>query len=89
MRWRLHGRNIKRKVLSYRGAFAKPSTEVWVVRRSDGLIYAGPYRYQGQTFTRVEAIHYRYGSQSAARRALEELGGEHYHKGKIEVVRVR
>jgi hypothetical protein len=89
MRWRLHGRNIKRKVLSYRGAFAKPSTEVWVVRRSDGLIYAGPFRYQGQTFTRVEAMQYRYGSQSAAQRALEELGGEHYHRGKIEVVRVQ
>jgi hypothetical protein len=89
MRWRLHGRNIKRKVLGYRGAFAKPSKEVWVVRRSDGLIYAGPFRYQGQTFTRVEAMQYRYGSQSAAQRALEELGGERYHRGKIEVVRVQ
>jgi hypothetical protein len=89
VRWRLHGRRLKRKVLGYRGAFAKPSKESWVVKRSDGLIYAGPFRYEGQTFTRVEALQYGYGSQSAAQRAWEELGGSRYHKGKIEVVRVR
>ena len=39
-------------------------------------MYAGPYKYQGQTFTRVERLHYFYGTETAARRAWEELGGD-------------
>lgn len=93
MRWRRLGRSVKRRVtwsvqdITQRVRPIK--VETWMVRRSDGAIYAGPYRWQGQTFTRAPHLQYGYGTESAARRAWEELGGDKYHRGKIEVVKIK
>lgn len=78
MRWQMHGRRIVQRVKLARSAFRRPSQQRWVVVRADGTTYAGPFKYQGQTFTKVERLHYHYGTESAARRAWEELGGDRY-----------
>lgn len=78
MRWRRHGRRVVQRVKLARARFRQPSRKRWAVVRTDGTVYAGPYKYQGQTFTRVERLHYYYGTESAARRAWEELGGDRY-----------
>lgn len=89
MRWRMHGRRIVQRVKLARGAFRQPSRERWAVIRADGTTYAGPYKYQGQTFTRVERLHYYYGSEAAARRAWEELGGDRYSRVPSKKISVR
>lgn len=92
MRWRRLGRSVKRRIVwrvqDVRQRVRPVRLERWVVRRSDGAIYSGPFRYQGQTFTKVERLHYGYGTESAARRAWEELGGDKYHRGKIKVIKI-
>lgn len=78
MRWRKHGKRLVQRARFVRARFRKPSRERWVVVRADGRVYAGPFKYQGQTFTKVERLHYFYGTEEAARRAWEELGGDKY-----------
>lgn len=89
MRWRRHGRRVVQRVKLARARFRQPSRERWAVVRADGTVYAGPYKYQGQTFTRVERLHYYYGSETAARRAWEELGGDRYSRVPSKKISVR
>jgi hypothetical protein len=91
VRWRRHGRAIVRRVKLARGAMRKPSTERWVIVRADGFGWVGPYRYQGNTFVRSQDHWYGYGTESAARRAWEELGGDNYsgvRSRKISVLQI-
>lgn len=48
----------------------QPVKGVWVVRRSDGAYWAGPYRWQGKTFTRREDFYYKWGTREAAESAV-------------------
>ena len=47
-----------------------PVRSVWVVRRHDGTYWAGPYRWQGRTFTRREDFYYKWGTRQAAESAV-------------------
>ena len=89
MRWRRHGRRVVQRVKLARGRFRRLPEGRWVVARADGTVFAGPYKYQGQTFTRVASLHYFYGTESAARRAWEELGGDNYSMLKGRTITVQ
>lgn len=47
-----------------------PVKSVWVVRRSDGKHWAGPYRWQGRTFTNRDDCCYKWGTREAAESAV-------------------
>ena len=53
----------------------KISDERWVlIRDSDGRIWAGPYRWQGQTFTEAERFWYLFANVESARAAVAGNG---------------
>ena len=49
----------------------KLSNERWVlIRNRDGRVWAGPYRWQGQTFTEAERFWYLFANVESARAAV-------------------
>ncbi len=53
----------------------KPSNERWVVRRNnDGRTWAGPYRWQGITFTEAERFWHKFATIESAQAAIAGHG---------------
>lgn len=53
----------------------KPSNERWVVRRNnDGRTWAGPYRWNGNTFTSADRFWFMFASKSSAVAAVDGNG---------------
>ena len=71
VRWkRLAKRTIRRVTVISWERHRKLSDERWVlIRDSDGRIWAGPYRWQGQTFTEAERFWYLFANVESARAA--------------------
>ena len=71
MRWALLGRRVSSRIRSIMESQEKPSHSRWVlVRDRDGLIWAGPYRWQGQTFTKAERFWYQFTNHESAQSAI-------------------
>lgn len=71
MRWGLLGRRVTSRVKSLTERQAKPSRDRWVlVRESDGRIWAGPYRWQGHTFTKADRYWYQFTNIESAHAAI-------------------
>jgi hypothetical protein len=51
-----------------------PTTRFVVRRDSDGRIWAGPYRWQGHTFTEAERFWYLFANVESARAAVVGSG---------------
>jgi glutamate-1-semialdehyde aminotransferase len=72
MRWRRLARiTVKRvKVAAFERQY-KPSSDRWVlVRDNDGRIWAGPYRWQGHTFTKADRYWYQFNNVESAYAAI-------------------
>ena len=53
----------------------KPSSERWIVRRNnDGRTWAGPHRWNGNTFTDAHRFWFMFASESSAVAAVEGNG---------------
>jgi hypothetical protein len=71
MRWAYLGRRITSRVRSLTERQARPSASRWVlVRDRDGKTWAGPYRWQGQTFTTSERFWYLFNNVESANAAI-------------------
>ena len=83
----------KLRGFSIRDLLAKPIVrQQWVVALTNGRVWAGPYKWNGTTFTASERYYYRFGSESAARAAVEgcELDRHvRFYGCSIEVKRIR
>jgi len=67
--WRKRAVSRVRITLSERPA--RPSVSRWVlVRDRDGRTWAGPYRWQGQTFTEAERFWYLFANIESAEAAI-------------------
>ena len=70
MRWAYLGRRITSRMRSLTERQAKPSRHLWVlVREHDGRVWAGPYRWQGITFTEAERFWYQFTNVESAQAA--------------------
>lgn len=75
MRWRYHGRRMKSRARGLLERQAKPSLDRWVlVRDRDGRVWAGPHRWQGQTFTEAERFWYLFTNVESANAAIVGSG---------------
>ena len=75
MRWKYHGRRIKSRAKGLLERQAKPSLDRWVlVRERDGRVWAGPYRWQGITFTEAERFWYQFTNVESAQAASISYG---------------
>ena len=93
VRWfRRKYRDMRRVTLSE--LLARPvSPARFVVQRDDGMVWAGPYRWQGITFTNVPEHIYYFANAQSAHAAIVGCGlDDPCHitgKGAVEVVKVR
>jgi hypothetical protein len=63
---------MKWKILERR---IKPSKHRWVLTRDrDGRVWAGPYRWQGETFTESERFWYQFANIESANAAISGSG---------------
>ena len=68
---RVAQRTIRWVTVIARERHRKLSDERWVViRDNDGRTWAGPYRWQGQTFTEAERFWYLFANVESARAAV-------------------
>lgn len=75
MRWGLLGQRVTSRIKSITERQAKPSHSRWVlVRDRDGRVWAGPYRWRGQTFTEAERFWYQFTNQESAQAAVAGHG---------------
>lgn len=76
MRWkRLAKRTIRRVTVIPWEHRRKLSAERWVlIRDRDGRTWAGPHRWQGQTFTEAERFWYLFANVESARAAVAGNG---------------
>lgn len=75
MRWGSLGRSVSVRVKLIAERQAKPSRSRWVlVRDRDGRVWAGPYRWRGQTFTKADRFWYQFTNQESAQAAVNEHG---------------
>jgi hypothetical protein len=71
VRWRYYGRRIASRAKGLLERQAQPSRHLWVLlRERDGRVWAGPYRWQGQTFTEAERFWYRFANVESANAAI-------------------
>lgn len=71
MRLRTFKVPLKLTVSYWRDMFARPvRRQIYRVKRSDGMYWAGPYKYQGVTFTNVEGLIYEFNSKESAEAAV-------------------
>ena len=65
----------------------------FVVERDDGMVWCGPYRWQGVSFTNVPQYIYYFANAQSAHAAIVGCGlddpGHITGKGAVEVVKVR
>jgi hypothetical protein len=72
---RIAARAYRRAKITVSERHRKPSSERWVVRRNnDGRTWAGPYRWNGNTFTSAERFWFMFASKSSAVAAVEGNG---------------
>ena len=63
MRWKMLERTFR------------PSSKRWVlIRDRDGMTWAGPYRWQGNTFTKSEKFWYKFTNLESAQSAIAGSG---------------
>jgi len=75
VRWGLFGRRVTSRIKSITERQAKPSRSRWVlVRDRDGRVWAGPYRWQGITFTEAERFWYLFNNIDSAIAAIDGHG---------------
>ena len=76
MRWKRLGRRVKARVkATLLERDVKPSPHRWVlIRDRDGRAWAGPYRWQGQTFTESERFWYLFNNIDSAIAAIDGHG---------------
>ena len=68
---RIAKRAVKRVTVVVWERHRKLSDQRWVlVRNSDGRTWAGPYRWQGSTFTEAERFWYLFANVESARAAV-------------------
>jgi hypothetical protein len=68
---RIANRTIKRVAVISRERHRKISDERWVlIRDNDGRVWAGPYRWQGNTFTEAQRFWYLFANVESARAAV-------------------
>lgn len=71
MRWKYHGKRIKSRARGLLERQAKPSFDRWVlIRERDGRVWAGPYRWQGITFTESQRFWYWFTNVESAQAAI-------------------
>jgi hypothetical protein len=82
MRWRI--RDLHRLFESVQ---TKPT--LYVVERDDGLFWAGPYRFQGYTFTNHDKMVYKFNNRQSALATAQGSGldepGHIATKGRIKI----
>jgi hypothetical protein len=93
MRW-VRNKYRRMRLISLQELFAKPvSPSRFVIKRDDGMLWAGPYRWQGVTFTNVPEYIYYFANAQSAHAAIVGCGldqsGHITSKGSVEVVKVR
>ena len=70
VRWQYHGRRVASRARGLLERPAKPSRHRWVlVRDHDGRVWAGPYRWQGITFTEADRFWYQFTNVESAQAA--------------------
>ena len=63
MRWKMFERTVQ------------PSSKRWIIIRDrDGMVWAGPYRWQGNTFTKAEKFWYQFANVESAQSAIVGSG---------------
>lgn len=93
MRW-VRRKWMRMRRVSLSELLAKPvSPSRFVIQRGDGMLWAGPYRWQGITFTNVPEHIYYFANAQSAHAAIVGCGldqsGHITSKGSVEVVKVR
>jgi hypothetical protein len=93
VRW-IKRKYTKLRLVSLSELLAKPvSPSRFVVERDDGMIWCGPYRWQGISFTNVPAYIYYFANAQSAHAAIVGCGldqsGHMTSKGSVRVVKVR
>ena len=69
---RIAARAYRRAKITVSERHRKPSSERWVVRRNkDGRTWAGPHRWNGQTFTVKQNLWYLYTNEVSAIAAID------------------
>jgi len=75
MRWSYYGRRIKSRARGLLERQVKPLHSRFVlIRDRDGRVWAGPYRWRGQTFTEAERFWYQFTNQESAQAAVTGHG---------------
>lgn len=76
MRWRRLGRRVSKrvKIMTLERERKIPTTRYVVRRDGDGRIWAGPYRWQGITFTEAERFWYQFTTVESAHAAITGNG---------------
>jgi hypothetical protein len=75
MNWGSLGRRVSVRVKLIAERQAKPSRSRWVlVRDRDGRVWAGPYRWRGQTFTEADRFWYQFTNHESAQAAITGHG---------------
>ncbi len=76
MRWRRLGRRVSKrvKVIALERERKIPTTRFVVRRDGDGRTWAGPYRWQGITFTEAERFWYQFTTVESAHAAITGNG---------------
>ena len=93
MRW-VRRKYQKMRLFSFSELFAKPVVPSrYVVERDDGMVWAGPYRFQGVSFTNVPHYIYYFANAQSAHAAIVgcelDKSGHITSKGSVKVVKVR
>ena len=93
MRW-VRRKWMRMRRVSLSELLAKPvSPSRFVIQRDDGMLWAGPYRWQGVTFTNVPEHIYYFANAQSAHAAIVGCGldksGHITSKGSVQVVKVR
>ena len=71
MRWAYLGKRVTSRVKSVLERRATHSPARWVlIRERDGRVWAGPYRWQGITFTEAERFWYLFTNFESANAAI-------------------
>jgi hypothetical protein len=93
MRW-LKRKYTKLRLVSLSELLAKPvSPSRFVIEREDGMLWAGPYRFQGASFTNVPHYIYYFANAESAHAAIVgcelDKSGHITSKGAVKVIKVR
>ena len=76
MRWRRLGRRLSDRVaVTFTERDRRPSKDRWlIIRDRDGRVWAGPYRWKGETFTKSQRYWYLFANVESAQAAVTGHG---------------